>query len=167
MNLPQFRQKKASVLFEILLQIPVPWVFVLSFLIGLVPQIFLPVHLHSHQVILFIKIAGVTLFVLGAILAAWSLIIFHKAKTTTTPGEISKKLILSGPYRFSRNPMYISLTLAYLGEAWFLVQPWPLLILPLTIAYINWVVIPIEEGLLKKEFKEEYQDYCNRVNRWI
>jgi protein-S-isoprenylcysteine O-methyltransferase Ste14 len=95
------------------------------------------------------------------------LIIFHKANTTTTPGEISKKLVVSGPYRLTRNPMYVCLTLAYLGEAGFLNQIWPLLVLPLTLAYINWIVIPLEEDLLKNEFKEEYENYCTRVNRWF
>jgi protein-S-isoprenylcysteine O-methyltransferase Ste14 len=104
MNPPLSQQKKNSNLIKILLHIPVPWVFVLSFLVGLVPQIILPIRIQSQDTILFIKIAGVSLFVIGAIFAAWSLIIFHKANTTTTPGEISKKLIISGPYRFTRNP---------------------------------------------------------------
>jgi len=167
MNPPLNQQKKNSKPIELLLHIPVPWVFVLSFLVGLVPQIFFPIHIRSHETILFIKIAGISLFVIGAIFAAWSLIIFHKAKTTTTPGEISKKLIVSGPYRLTRNPMYISLTLAYLGEAGFLIQTWPLVVLPFTLAYINWIVIPLEEDLLKKEFNEEYENYCNKVHRWI
>jgi protein-S-isoprenylcysteine O-methyltransferase Ste14 len=167
MNIPLNQQKKNSNPIGILLHIPVPWVFVLSFLVGLVPQIILPIHIKSQGLILYIKIAGVLLFVIGAIIAAWSLIIFHKANTTTTPGEISKKLIISGPYRFTRNPMYISLTLAYLGEAGFLIQAWPLIILPLTLSYINWIVIPLEEDLLKKEFKEQFEIYCNHVNRWI
>jgi protein-S-isoprenylcysteine O-methyltransferase Ste14 len=167
MNQPLNQRLKNSKFFKILLNIPVPWVFVLSFLVSLIPQIVFPIHLHSHGVIFFIKIVGVSLFVIGALFAGWSLIIFHKANTTTTPGEISKKLIISGPYRFSRNPMYISLTLAYLGEAGFLIQTWPLVILPFTLAYINWVVIPIEENLLKSEFKDDYENYCTRVRRWI
>jgi protein-S-isoprenylcysteine O-methyltransferase Ste14 len=167
MNIPSSQQKMNSNPIKILLHIPVPWVFVLSFLVGLIPQIILPIHIQSQGTILFIKIAGVLLFVIGAVFATWSLIIFHKANTTTTPGEISKKLINSGPYRFTRNPMYISLTLSYLGEAGFLIQTWPLIILPMTLVYINCIVIPLEEDLLKKEFKEEYEIYCSQVNRWI
>jgi protein-S-isoprenylcysteine O-methyltransferase Ste14 len=167
MNQSLKNQKNNTKLYNLLLHIPVPWVFILSFLVGLVPQIIFPIHIHSQKAILIIKIAGIALFAIGAFFAAWSLIIFHKASTTTTPGEISKKLITSGPYRFTRNPMYISLVLAYLGEAGFLVQTWPLLVLPLTLAYINWIVIPIEEDLLKKEFKEDFKNYCKRVHRWI
>ena len=74
---------------------------------------------------------------------------------------------MSGPYRISRNPMYVSLTLAYLGEAGFLSQLWPVMLLPLTLAYVNLIVIPLEEEVLKGDFKEEYENYCTRVHRWL
>lgn len=156
-----------SILFKVLLRIPVPWVFVLSYVIGLIPQFLFPLNISSAETLIIIKIAGVALFLTGAFFAGWSLIIFNKANTTTTPGIRSKKLVMSGPYRITRNPMYISLTLAYLGEAGFLTQIWPIFILPFTLAYINWVVIPLEEILLKEEFDEEYENYCTRVHRWL
>jgi len=167
MNVSLNQRKKNSNRIKILLHIPVPWVFVLSYLVGLVPQFIFPISNRSPEALFLIKIVGVVLFAIGAFFAAWSLIIFHKANTTTTPGEISKKLVVSGPYRLTRNPMYVSLTLAYLGEAGFLTQIWPLLVLPFTLAYINWIVIPLEEDLLKNEFKEEYENYCTKVNRWF
>jgi protein-S-isoprenylcysteine O-methyltransferase Ste14 len=151
---------------KILLHIPVPWVFVLTYLIGLLLQVVFPIIIHSQE-LLFVKIFGIVLFGIGAFIASWSLIIFRKARTTTTPGERSKKLIIQGPYRFTRNPMYVSLTLAYLGEAGFLTQPWPVFVLPLVLAYVNWIVIPLEEETLKNEFKNEYENYCTHVRRWI
>jgi protein-S-isoprenylcysteine O-methyltransferase Ste14 len=63
--------------------------------------------------------------------------------------------------------MYVSLILAYLGEAGFLAQSWPVLVLPFILAYVNWIVIPLEEGILKKDFKEEYENYCALVGRWL
>jgi protein-S-isoprenylcysteine O-methyltransferase Ste14 len=159
--------KKIAKPFKILLRIPVPWVFVLSYLVGLIPQFLIPGLYCSPETLTLIKIVGVILFACGAFFAAWSLIIFHKANTTTTPGEISNKLVMSGPYRLSRNPMYVSLTLAYLGEAGFLTQLWPVFILPFMLAYINRIVIPLEEELLRDEFKEVYKDYCKRVHRWL
>jgi len=152
---------------RILLHIPVPWVFVLGYVVGLIPQFFFPVSIHSQLALTVIKIGGVSLFAVGALFAAWSLIIFHKAQTTTTPGESSKKLVMSGPYRISRNPMYLSLSLAYLGEAGILTQLWPVILLPLTLAYVNLIVIPLEEAVLKGDFKEEYEKYCTMVHRWI
>ena len=135
---------------NILLHIPVPWVFVLTYLGGLI-----------------FRISGVIIFTLGALFASWSLIIFHKARTTTTPGESSKKIVIYGPYRYTRNPMYVSLILAYLGEAGILGQLWPVIALPLVMAYVNWVVIPLEEEVLRKDFKDEYENYCSRVHRWF
>ena len=153
--------------FRLLLNIPVPWVFVLGYLLGLIPQFIVPIIIHSQKAIKVIKISGGSLFIAGAFLATWSLLIFRKARTTTTPGQTSNKLVTSGPYRISRNPMYVSLTLAYLGEAGLLVQLWPVIVLPLTLAYINLIVIPLEEEVLRRDFRGEYENYCLRVRRWL
>jgi protein-S-isoprenylcysteine O-methyltransferase Ste14 len=153
--------------FKILLKIPVPWVFVLTYIIALIPQFIFPVSVHSTKVLTFVKVTGGILFAVGAFFAAWSLIIFRKANTTTTPGEKSVKLIMSGPYRISRNPMYVSLILAYFGEAGLLAQVWPVILLPLTITYINWIVIPVEETVLTNDFKDDYTNYCKSVHRWL
>jgi protein-S-isoprenylcysteine O-methyltransferase Ste14 len=63
--------------------------------------------------------------------------------------------------------MYVGLVLAYLGEAGILGQVWPMFLLPLTVAYMNWVVIPVEEGKLKEVFGEAYERYRARVRRWM
>lgn len=161
------QQKKTSNPFKILLHVPVPWVFVLNYLVGVALQIIFPIHIRSLEALSIIKIAGIVLFATGAIFASWSLIIFRKARTTTTPGERSAKLVMKGPYMLTRNPMYISLTLAYIGETGLLAQVWPLFVLPLVLAYVNWIVIPVEEDLLKKVFTDEYENYCRRVRRWL
>jgi protein-S-isoprenylcysteine O-methyltransferase Ste14 len=160
-------RKNTFKLFKILLRIPVPWVFILIYLVGLALHFIFPFNILSEAGLFVIKIGGVVLFAIGAFFAAWSLLIFHKASTTTTPGEISKKLVTFGPYRLTRNPMYVSLILAYIGEAGFLTQIWPMIVLPFMLFYLNQVVIPLEEDLLKKEFDKEYDDYCTQVRRWI
>lgn len=63
--------------------------------------------------------------------------------------------------------MYVGLTVAYLGEAGMLKQVWPVVLLPLTIAYLNWIVIPVEEARLHEVFGEEYEQYQARVRRWV
>lgn len=63
--------------------------------------------------------------------------------------------------------MYVSLILAYIGEAGFLTQLWPVIVLPFMLYYLNQVVIPLEEDILNKEFGKEYNDYSNQVRRWI
>ncbi len=153
-------------LFKLIMKIPVPWVFVLTFLIGVCLQLIIPITLTLNYTTA-IKVIGGIIFLFASGIATWSLLIFHKLSTTTTAGETSKKLVTWGPYRFSRNPMYVSLILAYIGEVFLLIQIWPIILLPLVIAYINWIVIPVEETRLNKTFPDEYKNYCNHVRRWI
>ena len=159
--------KNTSILFSFLLRIPVPWVFVVTYLVGLALQFVFPLHILTGDGLVLIQIVGVVVFVIGAFFASWSLWIFRKAHTTTTPGEISNKLVSFGPYRLTRNPMYISLILAYMGEAGFLTQIWPVIVFPFMLFYLNRIVIPLEEDLLKMEFEKEYERYCSQVRRWI
>ncbi|HTZ23136.1 MAG TPA: isoprenylcysteine carboxylmethyltransferase family protein [Streptosporangiaceae bacterium] len=147
------------------LHMPVPWVFVASYLLGAALQLLAPARLNPAGASVAIRIAGCALFLAGAGLAAWALLLFRNAATTTVPGEPARQLVTRGPYRLTRNPMYLGLVLAYLGEAGLLVQPWPLLFLPLAVAYVNWFVIPVEEATLGQF--EEFRNYCATVRRWL
>ena len=160
-------QRTMPEFFRLLMRLPVPWVFVVAYLVGAGLEYLLPVYVRSPQGTLLSEIGGAGIFLLGAALAGWSLFVFRQARTTTVPGEHSATLVTSGPYRFTRNPMYVGLSLAYIGEAGILVQVWPLLLLPLVIAYLNGVVIPLEETRLTEDFGEAYMQYCARVHRWI
>jgi protein-S-isoprenylcysteine O-methyltransferase Ste14 len=151
---------------RLLLAVPVPWVFVGCYLLGAALERVGPGSIRSAEASIS-STAGAVVFLVGAGIAGWSLWIFHRARTTTTPGERSKALITSGPYRFSRNPMYVGLTLAYLGEAGILKQIWPVVLLPLTLAYLNGIVIPLEESRLSEVFAGAYDEYRARVRRWL
>ena len=143
-----------------------PWVFVLGYLVGVALQSLgtptAPPGQHPQ-----VRIAGVALLAVGALIAGWGLITFRRARTTTVPGERSARLVTWGPYRFTRNPMYVGLTLAYAGESAWLGQLWPLVLLPLVVAYVNRVVIPLEEATLRAVFGPAYEQYCTRVRRWM
>jgi protein-S-isoprenylcysteine O-methyltransferase Ste14 len=149
-----------------LLHVPVPWVFVLTYFIGVGLE-----HVQHGTICpraaLVSTTAGAGLFAVGAVIAAWGLVLFRKAKTTTVPGKLSGKLVTWGPYRFTRNPMYVGLVLAYVGEAGLMKQIWPVVLLPFTVAYINWTVIPVEEAKLEEAFPDEYKEYRLRVRRWF
>ena len=71
--------------------------------------------------------------------------IFKKRSTTTIPFETPTSLVTSGPYRFTRNPMYVGLSLIYLGVAGTRADVWPVIVLPVLLAYVNFVVIPVED----------------------
>ena len=157
-----------SGLLGLLLHVPVPWVFVLGYLLGVGLQFAL--HLKPHlpaNTYRAISLGGDAIFITGAIIAGWGLVLFHKARTTTTPGKDSKAFVTRGPYRFTRNPMYVGLILAYLGEMGILVEAAPLIPLLLVIAYVNWTVIPIEENRLTTIFGGAYRQYCAQVPRWF
>ena len=132
---------------SLLQHIPVPWVFVIAYLIGVVVQAFVPIPL-SVAARDASNLAGWVTMALALVLAAWCLTILRRQRTTTVPGRMSAALVSWGPYRFSRNPMYVALTVAYLGEAGILGQVWPLPLLVLVLVYLNWTLVPFEEAQL-------------------
>lgn len=151
---------------RLLLHVPVPWVFVLAYLLGAGLELIWPSRVYVAA-LPGVRAAGIILMVMGAMTAGRCLLLFHRARTTTIPGRASATLVTWGPYHFTRNPMYLSLTLCYLGEAGILRQAWPLAFLPFALAYVNWFVIPLEETRLREVFGEQYEQFCARVRRWI
>jgi len=100
-------------------------------------------------------------------MAASSVGLFAFRRTTLNPAGQPAKLITSGAYRWSRNPIYVGLTLIYVGAALVLGQVWTLLLLAPPWTAMNWVVIPFEEARLRVAFGQPYVDYCRQVRRWI
>jgi len=149
-----------------LLRIPVPWVYVLAYLLGAgLETVLLRTHPLAGQPIA--GGIGAAAFLIGAALAAWGWLTFHRVGTTRVPGEASTTMVNWGPYRFTRNPMYLGLACAYLGEAGLLRQVVPILLLPLVIVYVNRIVIPVEEQKLREVFRQQYDDYQRAVRRWL
>ncbi|HKI04807.1 MAG TPA: isoprenylcysteine carboxylmethyltransferase family protein, partial [Thermoanaerobaculia bacterium] len=93
--------------------------------------------------------------------------LFWRARTAVMPNRPASSLVLVGPYRFSRNPMYTGLTGMYLGLAFWLNALWPLLLLPLVLLLLWKAVIQNEERYLSTAFGDSYADYCRRVRRWL
>ncbi len=112
-------------------------------------------------------IIGVLLLLAGIVLVAASVATFKAAKTTVVPYSRATVLVTHGPYRFTRNPMYVGVSLLYLGIAALRLALWPVLLLPIALILLNYMVIPQEESLLRDAFGAEYQRYCARVRRWL
>jgi protein-S-isoprenylcysteine O-methyltransferase Ste14 len=149
------------------MRVPVPWVFILVYLAGVTLQQFLPIVIPSPDLAGIIRVAGFVFVGVGIAVAFSAVGIFRKTKTTTVPHETPSTLVISGPYRFTRNPMYVGLTLIYLGVAGTRNETWPVILLPLLLAYINFLVIPVEEKNLHGVFGDDYQKYGARVGRWL
>jgi protein-S-isoprenylcysteine O-methyltransferase Ste14 len=89
------------------------------------------------------------------------------AGTSIDPREPTTALVTSGPYRFTRNPLYLSLTFLYAGIALSTRALWPLLLLPAVLATIDRGVVAREEAYLERKFGTDYLVYKERVRRWL
>lgn len=114
-------------------------------------------------------IPGLVLGIPGLMLDLWALGRFFKARTTALPTHPHKSthLVVSGPYRFTRNPMYLGLALQLAGWACWLGSLSPWLLLPVFVLLINEMQIKPEEHALSLIFGDDYQRYCDTVPRWL
>jgi protein-S-isoprenylcysteine O-methyltransferase Ste14 len=110
---------------------------------------------------------GFVLILAGIVHAASAIALFVRSRTTIIPHHRSSTLVTRGAYRWTRNPMYVGLTLAYLGVAVLLGSVWalPLLVVPLYVMHLH--VIPMEERQLSAAFGPAYEQYKARVRRWL
>jgi protein-S-isoprenylcysteine O-methyltransferase Ste14 len=111
--------------------------------------------------------AGLAIVALGLGLMAWALLTFRRARTAVYPNRPAARLVAAGPYRWSRNPMYVGLTAAYLGLALLADTAWPVLLLPVVLVALTLGVIRREERYLAAAFGPAYADYRRRVRRWL
>lgn len=109
---------------------------------------------------------GAVLLALGLI-GIPALLRFRRAGTSPLPWHRASALVTDGPYRVTRNPMYVGMTLLYLGATALANSAWPLVALPIVIALMHFLVIRGEEARLEAQFGDAYRDYCARVRRWI
>lgn len=112
--------------------------------------------------------------VLGGVLAAlgfsfmmWARILFASRNTTLFVGRPSSQLVCDGPFRFSRNPMYVGVLVFLMGLALW-VGTWPFYTAaPATFLFLNVFHIPREEHMLRELFGERYLAYSREVRRWL
>ena len=97
----------------------------------------------------------------------WSVLLFRRAGESEKPWDPTKRIIEHGPYRFTRNPMYLQMILACLGFAILLMNPWILLLTPICWWVLQQLVILPEEEYLERKFGEDYLTYKRRVRRWL
>ena len=97
----------------------------------------------------------------------WSLVLFARRRTGLLPGQRTTTLLDEGPYRVSRNPLYLGLLALYLGAA-LIASSWVALALaPLAFAGLHWGAVLPEERYLSERLGTEYAEYRDRVRRWM
>ena len=111
---------------------------------------------------------GLLLFLCGFALAAWGRVTFARAGTEILPASrINSKLVETGPFRYSRNPMYLGTVVLALGIAlWVGTLPFYLVAVFL-FALLAGVFIPYEEGKMERQHGDAYRAYKSRVRRWV
>jgi protein-S-isoprenylcysteine O-methyltransferase Ste14 len=111
--------------------------------------------------------AGAGLFLAGLAFGGWAFVTFLRARTTPHPNHPVSSLVTRGPYRVSRNPMYVGLAAAMVGIALVANTPWILAALPLVCLALDRLVIDREEAYLERKFGDEYRAFLARSRRWL
>lgn len=143
---------------------PPPILFLIPFLVGLSFDRHLdrwrPPALPAHLI-------GVVLVLAAAALFLSALRLFHHHQTTLRTDRTAKILLVDGPFRLTRNPIYTAMAALYGGLALLLRLPGALFAWPVAIALVQIVVIHREERYLTRRFGDQYLAYRARVRRWL
>ena len=126
----------------------------------LVPLRFLPASLPARWL-------GAAVFVLALALFAWAVVTVTWAGSNVPTNRPSTTIVESGPYRFTRNPIYLGMFLALIGLAIAFNILWLLLMLVPFALVIRYGVVAREEAYLERKFGDVYRGYRSRVRRWL
>ena len=113
------------------------------------------------------RLLGAVLILLSLAIGFWAVGLFRRADTGVVPFSPVKTLVAHGPYRFTRNPMYLGMAGLLLGAAILFGTLAPFLIVPVFVALIEWRFILAEEAFLAAELGEAYAEYKAKVRRWL
>lgn len=141
-----------------------PVIYLTFFVIGIITDRALS---HSMEFHGFRHPSGWLLVLIGSIIVAWAVARFGKAKTHIDVRKPATAIVTDGPYKFSRNPMYLAATLLYAGISICFGKTVTLGCLIPCLLVLHYGVIVREERYLDAKFGEQYRTYCSRVRRWI
>ena len=146
---------------------PPPLAFAIPFAMGYLLDRIAPMPLVGPERRIASLVAGVVIAAAGLVLAGWAARTFHRAKTPVNPFQPSTALVREGPFRFSRNPMYVGMSILAVGLAIVVKSFWPILFLPVSLVVVYATVIRREERYLSTRFGAAYDDYRRDVRRFL
>ena len=144
-----------------------PAVYLCGLLAGFILQKFWPVRIVSSDLATPARFLGIALVVCGFALAIWAVRTFRLSGTTPNPTQPTTALAFAGPYRFTRNPMYLGLGAMSAGIAVWANAVWPLVFVPVVLLVVQRIVIAPEERYLERKFGQEYVTFKTQVRRWL
>ncbi len=142
-----------------------PLPFVLAVVVGILAHVlwefrFFPEIWIGHA-------TGWPLIVTATVLIAWAQRTLAGAGESSNVYKPNSAIVSTGPFAFTRNPMYLSMTLLYAGIAFLVNTAWPVVLLPAVLMLIHYGVISREERYLEIKFGDVYRQYRARVRRWL
>jgi len=143
---------------------PPAFIYVGGLMIGLLMHWLFPVQVLPTPSAVGISIL---LFVVSGPLAITAVRAFSRAKTTYFFTEPTSAIVTDGPYRFSRNPGYVSLTLLFFGIGFLVNSLWVLIMVLPAVTVIHYGVVKREERYLEANFGDEYREFKTAVRRWV
>jgi protein-S-isoprenylcysteine O-methyltransferase Ste14 len=114
-----------------------------------------------------VRLLGGALVVASLLLLRFSVQRFRAAGTPVPAWKPTTAIVRTGPYRFTRNPIYLAFSLLQLGIAIWVSSWWLVATLAAAVAIIHYIVVPREERYLEARFGAEYRDYKAAVRRWL
>jgi len=111
--------------------------------------------------------AGFVIVACGLGLIVAGIATFRRARTTIFPLRSTTRIVDRGVYRFTRNPMYVGMCIAYIGLTLVANSVWPIVALPFAVVVVDRYVMRREERYLSAQFGEQYEQYRRRVRRWV
>lgn len=144
---------------------PPPILFVAGLALGALLDWLVPVWRVPDRPL--IAVAGGVLVIGGLALVYAGIMTFRRFRTAVYPNRPAKLVVDSGPFAYTRNPMYVGMTVCYVGMVLLLRSVWALPLLPVVLALLVHFVIRREERHLTQKFPDAYAAYCARVPRWL
>lgn len=144
-----------------------PGVYLGGLIVGYLVQWLWPIAIAPEGWSFSVRVLGLVALALGVWLVLSAASLFGRLGTPPNPTQPTTALATDGPYRFTRNPMYLGMGLMLAGFALVGNALWPLIALVPAVGIIRLQVIDREERYLEAKFGNEYRDFKTRVRRWI
>lgn len=141
-----------------------PLVFAGALALGFLLNWLFPMRSFSSQRL---QLLGGLVSFAGTAIGLWGVWALHRAGTNVRPDRPVTALVTNGPFRYSRNPLYLAMTLVCSGIALYTGTVWLLATLVPAVAGVHWKIVRREEQFLERRFGDDYRAYKAQVHRWI
>lgn len=150
-------------------QLPVlPPVLLLGALVVAIILDWIPLHFLSPPVGFNVQVLAGLVLTVGGFWLAWSArALFEREGTNVIPTQPALKVVTSGPYRYTRNPMYLGMVIVLLGLSLVFSLEWGVILTPVLWLVLDRMIVAREEAYLSRKFGAEYQALLNRTRRWL